>query len=194
MVVLERVGRTPEGDLEFSATMSKKNFDILQRIVNGEQNFRVAPAAPVDLLERVKIGDHEPLIRHMEEGGDLTEDERRALAALLRGARPGERNRHPEIETVVRARDVARFCMVLKLLGGKRVADIAAAKYRIDRSSVTKHTKAYGKQEGWGAFYVKHLFLNLGADEPRALEFMQWYADVSDDDIREATQHKRRVK
>ena len=61
----------------------------------------------------------------------------------------------------MRARDVARFVMVLKLLGGKRVVDIAAAKFDIDRSSVTKHMKAYGKQEGWGAVYVKQSFSHL---------------------------------
>lgn len=188
------MGRTPAGNLKFCATMSKKNFDILQRIVSGERNFRLAPVVPVDLLERAKIGDHEPLIRQSEEVGDLTEDERRVLEMVARRLLPRSRNRPPKIETEVNARDVARFVMVLKLLGGKRAVDIAAVKFDIDRSGVSKHMKAYGNKEKWAALNVKSLFLTLGADEPRALDFMRWYANVTDDDIREATQRKRRVK
>jgi hypothetical protein len=193
MVVFEPVARTPVGDLEFSVTMSRENFDILQRIINGDPRFQLAPVVQVDLLERAKIGDHEPLIRQLEEGGDLTEGERRVLGTLARGALPAPQNCPPKIETEVRARDVARFVSALKELGGKRATDIAAAKFDIDRSYVTKHCKTYGKREGVRAFLVKLLFLAGGADEPTALRAMQWFANVSDEDIREATQRKRRV-
>jgi hypothetical protein len=174
--------------------MSKKQFDILQRIVNGDLNFRLAPVVQVDLLERAKIGDHEPLIRRSEEVGDLTKDERRVLEMVARRSLPRSRNRPPKIETEVRARDVARFVMVLKLLGGKRAVEIAAAKFDIDRSGVSKHEKAYGSQEESSACCVGVLLLGAGADKLSAIKAVQWFANVSDDDIREATQHKRRVK
>jgi hypothetical protein len=170
--------------------MSKKQFDILQRIVNGDLNFRLVPALLVDLLGQAKKGDHEPLIRHFEEGGNLTKDERRFVAMLARNQLPASRSR---IETEMRGRDVARFVMVLKLLGGKRAADIAAAKFEIDRSYVTKHQKAYGKQEESRACCVGLLLLAAGADKLSAIKAMLWYANVSDEDFSEATQRKRRV-
>jgi hypothetical protein len=190
-LVYEGVARTPTFDVEISVTMSRENFDILQRIVNSDQNFRLVPALLVDLLGRAKMGDHEPLIRHMVEGGNLTMDERRVLGMLARNELPASGKR---IETEVRARDVARFVMVLKLLGGKRAAEIAAEKFEIDRSYVTKHQKAYGKQEESGACCVAVLLLAAGADNLSALKAMLWYANVSDEDISEATQRKRRVK
>jgi hypothetical protein len=183
----------PDGSITVIVEMKDEAFDLIRRMASGNEKRRFGffPVVQVDLMARAKIGDHEPLIRHFERGGDITEDERRLLAAIARGALPAPQNRPQKIATELRDRDVARFVAVLKLLGGKRVADIAAAKFRIDRGYAAKQFRKHGNLEGCGARILKSLFLAFGANEAMARNIMLQYANVTEADVREATQQRR---
>ena len=184
----------PDGGVEVTATMGRECFDALQRVIAGDRHVGFAPVQQIDFLARAKIGDHEPLIRHFEKGGDITEDERRVIVALARDEWHAPENCPPKIETEVNARDVARFAAVLKLLGGKRIPDIAARKFGIDRSYVSKLVKKYGRHEGFGGFALRQLCRAGGADEATAQRVMSWFANITEDDMREATERKRKGK
>src|SRR5262249_7095335 len=115
---------------------------LLEAIASGEKkpNFRFDPSEAPDLTKRALLGEFEPLISHFERGGELTDQERRTLAKIVRGTLP-RIGRPPETKTEIRNRDIVRFAKILKAYGGKRVDDIAARKFNIDRSYVSKLEK-----------------------------------------------------
>jgi hypothetical protein len=175
-------------------TMSHENLAIIQRMIAGDKSFALTPVMITDLLKRALMGDREPLIQYFVSGGELTERERRAIGDFALNAIPKPQNRPPKIETEIRDRDIARFVAVLKLLGGKRLSDIAAAKFNVDRSYVTKLAKEYVCNEGWTAYAVAVLIGSLSADDRTGRRAMMWYANVTEDDLRAATERKRRMR
>jgi uncharacterized protein YbjT (DUF2867 family) len=138
---------------------------ILSAVKDGKPVHPVSGTPNIDLLARARMGEYEPLIRHFENGGELTEKERQTLATIARGMFP-RTGRPPEIETEFRNRDIARFAAILKLYGGKRVADVTARKFNIDRSYVSKLLKKY-RGEGWWAYVWGASWLPLGPTRKR---------------------------
>jgi hypothetical protein len=188
------VGKNPDGSFEVEANITNEAMADIQAIVSGKKKGVFQPVMTVNLLGRARLGDCEPLIHHFESGGDITEEERRAIGALARGNWPSSANRPPQAKTELRNRDIARFAAVLKFYGGKRVPDVAAKKFKVDRSHVIKLTKQFGTHELTGAYCTRALFAALGADQATARKLMLGYAGVTEDNIREATARKPKGK
>jgi hypothetical protein len=162
----------------------------LNAVAAGDRKSNLRPAPPEpDLLGRARLGEFEPLISHFENGGELTDSERRALAMIARGAFP-RMGRPPETETEMRNRNIVRFVEVLKEYGGKRVIDIAAAKFGVDRSYIPKLLKKYRGESG-PAELMGYLLDARGADSETIRKAVLAFADVNEDDLREATGRKK---
>jgi hypothetical protein len=179
---LKYIGETPDG-IAIDVAMTEEEVERLQRIIRGDKDFGLLPIARVDLAERAKLGDHEPLIQHFQARGALTEDERNLLAAIARRELSAPKNAPPKLDTEIRGRDVARFYLVLKALGGKRIADIANEKFRIDQSLVYQYVRKHKQQEKRSLFYLNWLLLAFGSDQTRAQDIIRQYANVTDADI-----------
>jgi hypothetical protein len=191
---LEITKRFPSGaPREIVFEIPHEDLVTIKAIVDGKARARFDWLRPgTDLLARAKMGDYEPLIRHFERGGELTEKERRVLVKIARGMFP-RMGRPPETETEIRNRNIARFAKVLKINGGKRVADVTARKFNIDRSYVPKLLKKY-PDEGVSDYLLSAALNGLGADRETTRKIMLASAGIIEDDLREATGRKRRAK
>jgi hypothetical protein len=187
------INKYPNGDIELTAEVPARLMETLEAIVAGKKLLlRPNEGRPVDLLARARMGEFEPLIRHFEAGRELTDKERRVLAAIARGALP-RIGRPPETPTELRNRNIARFAAILKFRGGKRVADITAKKFNIDRSYVPKLVSKY-KDEGAITYMLGSLLRALGADLETTWRIVLAYAGITQDDLREAAARKQRLK
>jgi hypothetical protein len=189
----EVTDKRPDGDIEITVHIPNEEMKVIKDIVDGKRLSRFVPARPkVDALARARMGEYEPLIRRLEEGGELTDKERQALAKIARGTLP-RIGRPPESETETRNRNIARFALVLRRWGGRRVTDVTARKFNIDRSYVPKLLKKYPHEAG--ADYLIGIFLrSMGADMATVRKVVLGSAGITADDMREATGRKKRTK
>jgi hypothetical protein len=177
--------------LDVTITLPSDLLNALKAIAGGEKGIGVCPATPKpDLTSRALAGEFEPLISHFESGGELTDKERHALAKIARGTLP-RIGRPPESETEMRNRGIVRFAMALKEYGGKRVADVAARKFSIDRSYVSKLIGKYGAEERMLVVFLGGHLEMEGADNKTVRRVVLGYAGVNEDDLREATGRKQ---
>jgi hypothetical protein len=183
----------PPGKLTFALAVPFEAMAALKDLVEGDRRWRLALGTPrLDLAARARMGEYEPLIRHFENGGELTGKERRTLASIARGLLP-RIGRPPATKTEQRNRDIARFAVILRLYGGKRVADVTARKFNIDRSYVPKLLKKY-RGEGWTPYMFGAALAALGADQRVAWRATLVLAGITEDDLREASGRKRTVR
>jgi hypothetical protein len=195
------VSRDPEtGDLTIEAQISPEGAAFIKKLIEcgrpvDDRGLIMKPTIAVDLLARAKLGDCDPLIRHFAAGGDLTPDERRVIASLARGNYPLPRHRAGKIETELHGRDVARFIVVLELMGGKGAPGIAAGEFGIDQSSAAKYRKAHRLSELISCETFRRTLMVVGVDEALAWKMTARMAGVTGDHIREALkpQHRCRV-
>jgi hypothetical protein len=186
-------GKSDDGALRFLCEIPYESIGALKSLVAGERKFKTfSPALEVDLSERARKGEFEPLIRYFENGGEVTEKQRHTLAKIARGMLP-RIGRPPETETETRNRDIVRFAQTLKLLKGRRVYDVTARKFDIDRSYGPKLIKKY-RGEGWGPYLMGCMLISLGADQKTARRVMMELAGIDEDDLREATGRKQKVR
>jgi hypothetical protein len=185
--------RLDNGRLEVTIDVPYEYIERLKSIVAGEKKYapRFLPPDP-DLVGRALLGEFEPLIGRFERGEKLTDKERRTLAKIARGELP-RIGRPPETETERRNRDIVRFAQTLKLNGGKRVADVAARKFGIDRSYIPKLIKKY-RNEGWSVVVMGALLNCLGADDNTLRQVVFASVGINEDDFREATGPKPKVR
>jgi hypothetical protein len=176
--------------IKVEVTMHIETDAHIRSIVAGEP-LTLLPAEGVNLLARAEAGDCGPLIEYFATGGELTADERRIMAALARGDYPKPDHRAGAVDTEVFAKDVALFMAALKLAGGTRVPDIAAEKFKIDRTTASKHFKRF-RAEGWSAVIIKQLYSIYGADPATAQRLMLRFAGITDDDMHRAMARKPR--
>jgi hypothetical protein len=166
-------------------------LNALKAIARGEEGIEIYPLLPkLNLVSRALAGEFEPLICHFESGGKLTDKERHALAKIARGSLP-RIGRPPESKTEIRNRGMVRFAMALKEYGGKRVADVTARKFGIDRSYVSKLIKEYGAHERMLVVFLGGHLEMEGADNKTVRRVVLGYAGVNEDDLREATGRKK---
>ena len=187
-------GWADDGARIVSATVPAELMDILTGVVAGEKEWgRWRIVHPeLDPLSRARLGEFEPLIRHFESGGGLTEKERHTLAMIARGAFP-RMGRPPETRTEMRNRAIVRFAKILKLYRGRRVYDVTAKKFDIDRSYVPKLMRKY-PDEGAVPYLVGLLLSSMGADQKKVWEVVLACAGITEDDIREASERKGKKK
>jgi hypothetical protein len=166
----------------------------LEAIANGERkpNLRIDPSEVAHLTKRALLGEFEPLISHFERGGKLTDQERQTLAKIARGKLP-RIGRPPETKTEIRNRNIVRFVKILRAYGGKRVADVAAKKFEIDRSYIPKLEKKYSNAAVMD-YLLGSLLTLFGADTETAWKARLVSAGINEDDIREATGRKQKVR
>jgi hypothetical protein len=193
-IKIEIKGRTARGGLEVEAHIPYELMDNFLALAAGKRVGRWECRLHLnsDRTVRARMGEFEPLIRHLEDGGKLTDKERRTLAMIARGALP-RMGRPPETKTEVRNRDIVRFAQILKVQGGKRVVDITAAKFGIDRSYVPKLIKKY-RDEGWGPMLFGYLLAALGADQETIRRAVRASAGISEDDFRDAIGRKKKLR
>jgi hypothetical protein len=192
--LIEYIGKDPKrGGYLITVTISEKSFKLVQDIISGKEtgNWAFIPQTSTNLARRARIGDHEPLVRYFAEGGDLTPEERSLIAAIALGQLPKPQSCPPKIEKEVQAKDIARFAQVLTYMGGKRVADIAAAKFGVDRSYVTKLVKKH-RGEAAPALFVQGLLVALGGSQDLGHAMMLRFAGITDADMKEATRKRKR--
>jgi len=170
-------------------------LDALDKaIASNEKGFEIySPPPKLDLVRRALAGEFEPLISHFESGGELTDKERHTLAKIARGTLP-RIGRPPESETEIRNRRIVRFAMALKEYGGKRVADVTAQKFSIDRSYVPKLIREYGAHERMLVVFLGGTLEMKGANDKTVRRVVLGYAGVNEDDLREATGRKKARK
>jgi hypothetical protein len=187
-------GWTDDGARIASAAVPAELMDTLMGVIAGEREWgRWRLVHPeLDPLSRARLGEFEPLIRHFEGGGNLTEKERRTLAMIARGVFP-RMGRPPETETEMRNREIARFAKILKLYRGRRVYDVTARKFDIDRSYVPKLMKKY-PDEATVPYLVGCLLSSMGADQKTVWKVVLACAGIAEDDIREASGRRGKKK
>jgi hypothetical protein len=168
-------------------------IETFETVASGERapNLRLDhPEA--NLTERALLGEFEPLIHRFESGAELTEKERRTLAKIARGTLP-RMGRPPESKTEIRNRNIVRFVQILRGYGGKRVADVAARKFNIDRSYIPKLERKY-PDAAMGDYVLGSLLALFGANPQVVWRARLKSAGVNEDDLREATGRKQKTR
>jgi hypothetical protein len=170
--------------------MPARYIETLEAIACGEKkpNLRLEPAKR-DPTKRALLGEFEPLIRRLESGAKLTDKERHTLAKIARGTLP-RIGRPPEAETEIRNINIVRFAKILKAYGGKRVDDIAAKKFDVDRSYISKLEKKYPHAATMD-YLLGSLVTLFGASPQVAWKVRLEAAGVNEGDLREATGRKQ---
>jgi hypothetical protein len=93
----------------------------------------------------------------------------------------------------MRNREIVGFARILKMYRGRRVYDVTARKFDIDRSYVPKLIKKY-PGEGWWAYLVGVLLASMGADQKTAWGAVLACAGITEDDVREASGRRGKKK
>jgi hypothetical protein len=186
---LDALIRTP--DWQYLDADERAALTAIEDIASGGGEVEVcSPSPKLELVSRALAGEFEPLISHFESGAELTDKERHTLAKIARGTLP-RIGRPPESETETRNRGIVRFAAALKEYGGKRVADVAARKFSIDRSYVSKLIRKYGAEERAAVVFLGGLLDMKGGNDKTVRRVVLGYADVNEDDLREATGRKQ---
>jgi hypothetical protein len=96
----------PSGAVRVTFAIPNKVVEKVQAMVDGEEWWPDWERPEMDLLARARRGEYEPLIRHFELGGELTEKERQVLANIARSMFP-RMGRPPETKTEIRNREMS---------------------------------------------------------------------------------------
>jgi hypothetical protein len=91
-------------------------------------------------LERAQMGDREALARHLEGGGEVTDEARKFLAEVLRGKKREIPRRPPEERIETRNQTIALVVLWMKESGVKPTAakQFAADKFNLDLRSIQR--------------------------------------------------------
>ena len=185
--------RADNGNLEILVHIPNRYMKDIEAIVRGEKESKFGESLPKpDLVKRALLGEFEPLISRFERGDKLTDKERRALAKIARGELP-RIGRPPESKTELRNRKIVKFAKILKRYGGRRVADVTAKKFDVDRSYVSKLMKRY-PGAATATILWSMVLSGMGADQDTIRRGAFLDAGISEDDLREATGRKQKVR
>jgi hypothetical protein len=186
--------QSDSGKTQLCLEIPARYIELFEAIASGgrKPSYRLDSPPETDLAKRALLGEFELLISHFERGGKLTDKERRILAKIARGKLP-RTGRPPETKTELRNRDMVRFVKILRAYGGKRVVDVAAKKFGVDRSYFSKLEKKYPRA-AVADYLLGSLLTLFGADAKTAWRARLASAGVNEDDIREAAGRKQARK
>jgi hypothetical protein len=138
-------------------------------------------------LTRAQIGDWEELARHIEKGGDITDDMRKFIADVLRGRKRAVTHRPPKERVDERNKTIALVVRQLEEsgLGATAAKQLAAEKFNLDFRSVQRVATKWKSFVEPVAIVEKHfLHVTDGLDEAAARARILASNGISEDEVR----------
>jgi hypothetical protein len=166
--------------------------DIPTRKKKLAQFFRDMPI-PDSALARAQAGDREELARHLEKGGDVTDDVRNFLADVLWGKKRGA-YRPPTERVDRRNKDIALMVLLLKEAGVRATAakQLAAEKFNLDFRSIQRASAKWESFVAPTSSVLKTLLAaTFGADETTVRVRILASKGVSPDEVRALVSPRR---
>jgi hypothetical protein len=169
--------------------------DIPTRKKKALQFLRDIPIQDTALARAQETGDREALARHLERGGEVTDEMRRFLAAALRGKKRDNANRPPKETIETRNQSIVWMLLLLKESGVRATAakQLAAEKFNLDFRSIQRASAE------WESFVAPALEggkallgATFGADEATVRAHMLASSGVSQDEVRALISPRRR--
>lgn len=169
--------------------------DIPTRKKKLAQFFRDMPIPDLTLARAQETGDWEGLARHLERGGEVTDETRKFLADVLRGKKRENATRPPNETIKTRNKNIAMMVLLLKESGVRPTAakQLAAEKFNLDFRSIQRASAEWESFVAAASKAEKVLFgLTFGVDETTVRARMLASDGVSQDEVRALISPRRR--